>query len=198
MGQRRLVEAVEAYRNALTVYTRDDLPQAWATIQNNLGLALAALGERQGGPVGLQRLVEAVEAYRNALTVATRDDLPQPWARTQGNLGRALQILVRLGGFPAGLDQVDRLVQAEGIRDDPVAQASLRTLAIVGQFATHQDAEASRACAPGRPRRTPAGRLPPRLGLDAPARAPGAIGRPAHPGPSRGPGEAPRRSQSGK
>ena len=66
---------------------------------------------------------------------------------TQNNLGTALQIQVRLGGFPAGLEQVDRLAQAEGIRDDPVAQASLRTLAIVCQVATHQDAEASRAFA---------------------------------------------------
>ena len=105
------------------------------------------LGERQGGPEGLRRLNEAVEAYRQALTVYTRDDLPQNWAQTQNNLGTALQIQVRLGGFPAGLEQVDRLAQAEGIRDDPVAQASLRTLAIVCQVATHQDAEAGRAFA---------------------------------------------------
>ena len=52
-----------------------------------------------------------------------------------------------MGGFPAGLEQVDRLAQVEGIRDDPVAQASLRTLAIVCHVATHQDAEARRAFA---------------------------------------------------
>jgi len=50
-------------------------------------------------------------------------------------------------GFANGLEQVDRLSQAEGIRDDPVAQASLRTLAIVCHVATHQDAKASRAFA---------------------------------------------------
>ena len=86
-GLRRLSEAVEAYRQALTVHTRDDLPQLWARTQNNLGLALGALGERQGGPEGLRRLNEAVEAYRQALTVRTRDDLPQDWATTQNNLG---------------------------------------------------------------------------------------------------------------
>ena len=146
-GQRRLNEAVEAYRQALTVYTRDDLPQDWATTQNNLGTTLRDLGERLGGPEGQRRLNEAVEAYRQALTVRTRDDLPQDWAQTENNLGLALQIQVRLGGFPAGLEQVDRLAQAEGIRDDPVAQASLQTLAIVCHVATHQDAEASRAFA---------------------------------------------------
>ena len=53
-----------AYRQALTVRTRDDLPQQWATTQNNLGIALRALGERLGGPEGLRRLSEAVEAHR--------------------------------------------------------------------------------------------------------------------------------------
>ena len=81
---------MEAYRQALTVRKRDDLPQDWAMTQNNLGAALQALGERQGGPEGLRRLNEAVEAYRQALTVFTRDDLPQDWATTQNNLGLAL------------------------------------------------------------------------------------------------------------
>ena len=141
-GLRRLNEAVKAHHQALTVQTRDDLPQDWATTQNSLGNALRALGERLGGAKGLRRLNEAVKAHRQALTVRTRDDLPQYWATTQNNLGTTLQIQVRLGGFAAVLEQVDRLAQAEGIRDDPVAQASLRTLAIVCHVATHQDAEA--------------------------------------------------------
>ena len=41
-GLRRLSEAVEAHRQALTVVTRDDLPQSWAMTQNNLGNALCA------------------------------------------------------------------------------------------------------------------------------------------------------------
>ncbi len=146
-GLRRLSEAVEAFRQALTVRTRDDLPQDWALTQNNLGTALQSLGQRLGGSEGLRRLNEAVEAYRQALAVFTRGDLPQYWAMTQNNLGRALQIQVRLSGFPAGLEQVDRLAQAEGLRNDPVAQASLRTPAIVCHVATHQDAEASRTFA---------------------------------------------------
>ena len=40
---------MEAYRQALTVYTRDDLPQQWATTQNNLGNTLWALGQRLAG-----------------------------------------------------------------------------------------------------------------------------------------------------
>ncbi|MGE5754365.1 MAG: hypothetical protein ACM35G_01410 [Planctomycetaceae bacterium] len=146
-GARRLAEAVEAHRLALAVYTRDHLPQQWAMTQNGLGTALARLGERQGGAEGARRLAEAAEAYRQALAVYTRDHLPQDWAMTQNNLGNTLQIQIRLDGFPKGRQQIDRLSHAEGIRDDPVAQASLRTLALVCQVAMDQNAEASRAFA---------------------------------------------------
>jgi hypothetical protein len=134
-----------AYRLALAVRTRDVLPQQWASTQNNLGNALQSLGERQGGSEAARHLAEAVEAFRLALTVFTRDDLPQQWATTQNNLGIALQIQIRLDGFPKGLEQSDRLSQAEGTRHDPVAQASLLTLALVCQVAADRDTEASRA-----------------------------------------------------
>ena len=137
-GQRRLNEAVEAYRLALTVYTRDDLPQDWATTQNNLGASAWAASEGAGGRGG----------WRGGEPTAWLSPLPAtppPAGPTQTTW--AAQIQVRVGGFPAGLEQVDRLAQAEGIRDDPVAQASLQTLAIVCHVATHQDAEASRAFA---------------------------------------------------
>ena len=107
-GLRRLNEAVEAYRQALTVRKRDDLPQDWAMTQNNLGNASLGLGERFGGPEGLRRLSEAVEAYRQALTVYTRDDLPQLWATIENNLGNALTVLgERLGG-PGGSAAAER------------------------------------------------------------------------------------------
>jgi tetratricopeptide (TPR) repeat protein len=143
-GAGRLAEAVQAYQLALTVFTRQGLSQQWAMTQHNLGNALASLGEQQGGAAGAGRLAEAVQAYQLALTVRTRQGLPQQWARTQSNLGNALQTQIRLHGFPKGLEQVDRLSQAEGLRDDPVAQASLQTLALVGSVAAERHAEASR------------------------------------------------------
>ena len=60
-GQRRLDEAVQAYHQALTILTRDDLPQQWALTQNNLGLVLSDLSKRQHGPEGQRRLNEAVQ-----------------------------------------------------------------------------------------------------------------------------------------
>jgi tetratricopeptide (TPR) repeat protein len=86
-----LAQAVEAHRMALTVYTREHLPQQWAMTQNNLGNALQNQGTRTSGEAGVRLLAEAVEAYRQALTMRTREQLPQDWATTQNNLGNALQ-----------------------------------------------------------------------------------------------------------
>ena len=38
-----LQQAVDAYRSALQVWTREQLPQDWAVTQNNLGAALQDL-----------------------------------------------------------------------------------------------------------------------------------------------------------
>ena len=52
--------------------------------QQNLGIALRTLGERESGTA---RLEEAVAAYRAALEERTRARVPLEWARTQQNLG---------------------------------------------------------------------------------------------------------------
>ncbi len=62
-------------------------PLDWAATQNNLGLALWTLGERESGTA---RLEEAVAAYRAALEERTRERVPLDWAATQNNLGTAL------------------------------------------------------------------------------------------------------------
>jgi tetratricopeptide (TPR) repeat protein len=88
-----LAHAVSAYRSALEVYTREQLPQDWAETQNGLGTALLDLGTRSGGEEGTKLLTDAVAAYRSALEVRTKADLPQDWATTQINLGAALSDL---------------------------------------------------------------------------------------------------------
>ena len=79
-GARRLAEAVEAYRQALAVYTRDDLPQPWAMTQNGLGAALADLGARQGGAEGRDgwRRRWRPTARRSPSTPATTSPSPGP------------------------------------------------------------------------------------------------------------------------
>ena len=80
-GRKLLGEAVAAYRSALEVRTKAELPQDWARTQNNLGNALWELGTRSGGEEGRKLLEEAVAAYRSALEVRTK-------SRSAAGLGR--------------------------------------------------------------------------------------------------------------
>jgi hypothetical protein len=71
------------------------VPLDWAQTQNNLGLALARLGERVAGAA---HLTQAGAAYQAALEEWKRDRLPVDWAITTGNQGIALMSLAqRLG-----------------------------------------------------------------------------------------------------
>jgi hypothetical protein len=65
-------------------------PIDWAKTQNNLDVALAAIGERESGT---QHLTDAVAAFRAALQERTQARVPLDWAGTQVNLGNALRIL---------------------------------------------------------------------------------------------------------
>jgi tetratricopeptide (TPR) repeat protein len=87
-GTRLLAEAVAAHRQALEVYTREQLPQQWAMTQNNLGTALREQGLHAQGEAGTRLLAEAVTAYRQALEVFSREILPLQWAQTHNNLAR--------------------------------------------------------------------------------------------------------------
>ena len=73
---------------------------------NNLGNALAALGEREAGTALLE---EAVAAFRAALEEWTRARVPLDWAMTQNNLGNALQTL---GEREAGTARLEEAVVA--------------------------------------------------------------------------------------
>ncbi|NWF60089.1 MAG: CHAT domain-containing protein [Fischerella sp.] len=77
--------AIAGYEIALTVYTRQALPQDWAMTQNNLGTAYS--NRIQGDRA--ENLESAIAAYTAALEVRTRQALPQEWATTQNNLGTA-------------------------------------------------------------------------------------------------------------
>ena len=93
-------------RQALIETTRAEGPLAWAAMQNIVGNALAALGEREAGTV---RLEEAVVAYRSALEEYTQGREPLGWAATQNNLGCAL---VALGEREVGTARLEEAVAA--------------------------------------------------------------------------------------
>jgi tetratricopeptide (TPR) repeat protein len=93
--------AIEAFRAALKVRTREEFPESWALAQSNLGSALTQV------PTGnrAENLRQAIEAFRAVLMVYTAEEFPQRWAATQVNIGTALADL------PIG-DRTENLRQA--------------------------------------------------------------------------------------
>ncbi|MEO7863598.1 MAG: hypothetical protein ABIU05_24810 [Nitrospirales bacterium] len=57
-----LGEAATAYRAAFTIYTKEQLPQQWASTQYNLGNVLQNQGTRTGGEAGRELIREAINA----------------------------------------------------------------------------------------------------------------------------------------
>jgi tetratricopeptide (TPR) repeat protein len=90
-GAERLQQAVQAYEAALEEYTRERVPLAWATTQNNLGNALSTLGQRESGT---DRLQQAVQAFEAALEVFTRESAPRHFEIVRPNLAEAQRLLL--------------------------------------------------------------------------------------------------------
>ncbi len=76
---------IACYSAASEVYTRENYPEHWATVQNNLGMAYS---DRIEG-VRAGNIEEAIACYREALKVYTRENYPENWAKIQNNLGEA-------------------------------------------------------------------------------------------------------------
>ncbi len=83
--------AITGYEIVLTIYTRADFPQNWATTQNNLGTAY--LYRIRGNKA--ENLELAITAFSVALQIYTCADFPQDWATTQNNLGIAYLYRIR-------------------------------------------------------------------------------------------------------
>ena len=101
-----LEQAIAAYLEALSVYTRTAFPQDWAMTQNNLGIAYS---DRIRGDKA-DNLEQAIAAYREALSVYTRTAFPQKWAMTQNNLGIAYSDRIR-GDKADNLDRRSQLIE---------------------------------------------------------------------------------------
>ncbi|MEQ8957923.1 MAG: tetratricopeptide repeat protein, partial [Coleofasciculus sp. C2-GNP5-27] len=83
--------AITGYEVALTLFTRENHSEIWATTQNNLGNAYSnrIRGERA------QNIESAIASYQAALQVLTREAFPSQWATTQNNLGNAYSDRIR-------------------------------------------------------------------------------------------------------
>src|SRR5262249_15880224 len=111
-GTAKLEEAVGAYLEALKEKTRERIPRDWAVAQNNLGIALFRLGERESGT---GKLEAAIAAYREALKEHSPERNPLDWAETLATEAPALMLLAerRRDAAMAGtaLSQINKAIE---------------------------------------------------------------------------------------
>ncbi|MCP9848138.1 CHAT domain-containing protein [Synechococcus sp. Lug-A] len=93
--------AIEAYFNALRIYTEEQLPQDYAMTKTNLGSAYTKLTPFAENPK--QLIKNAIEAYTSALRIYTEDEQPQDWSTTNNNLGAAYSKLAQFSENPKQL-----------------------------------------------------------------------------------------------
>jgi tetratricopeptide (TPR) repeat protein len=82
-----LEEANFIYDLIITPELRDADPRLWAMAQNNHGIVLLALANKQIGEGNLQK---SLDAFTEALEVTTLDESPIDWANVKINLGGTL------------------------------------------------------------------------------------------------------------
>jgi hypothetical protein len=95
-----LAQAVTAYRSALEVRTREQLPQDWAQTQNNLGAALSDRAARTDGAKGADLLAQAVTGFRAALEVYTHEAFPVDHEEAQKQLKECERLLSQAKAQP--------------------------------------------------------------------------------------------------
>ncbi|MCW5316345.1 CHAT domain-containing protein [Nostoc sp. KVJ3] len=77
-------KAIKAFEKALKVYTREEFPQKWASIQNSLATIYSDLGAIDEANTEL-----AIFCCKKALPVYTREKFPTEWVMVLTNLGAA-------------------------------------------------------------------------------------------------------------
>ncbi len=83
--------AITGYEIALSIFTRDNFPEQWASIQNYIAVAYI---ERIKGD-NADNLETAIACSHAALEIYSLVTYPEQWAMTQNNLGRAYNQRIR-------------------------------------------------------------------------------------------------------
>ncbi|MHC8508967.1 MAG: cyclic nucleotide-binding domain-containing protein [Rhodospirillales bacterium] len=99
-SSKTLKKSLNAYRNAALVYTREEAPAKWASLQTGIARVAQILGKHRNDP---QLLEQAIAACEQALLVRSRSRTPGLWASTQNNLGTALFLLAQMTGRDSAL-----------------------------------------------------------------------------------------------
>lgn len=83
--------AITGYEIALGIFTQDNFPQLWASLQNHLAVAYI---ERIRGEKA-ENLEMGITCFQSALQIYSLVNYPEQWAMTQNNLGRAYSQRIR-------------------------------------------------------------------------------------------------------
>jgi tetratricopeptide (TPR) repeat protein/energy-coupling factor transporter ATP-binding protein EcfA2 len=86
-------KAIEAFEEALKVYSLKRFPIQYAMTQNNLGMAYKTLAEVEAKGENCKK---AIEACKEALKIRTLEHFPMDYAVTQNNLGNAYKTLAEV------------------------------------------------------------------------------------------------------
>ncbi|MGE3286103.1 MAG: hypothetical protein AB7J32_08370 [Pseudonocardia sp.] len=117
-GQLRLGIAAQSLRSALKVYTREEHPTEWASVQLNLANSLVYTPSKHQA----DNLVEAVELYQAVLETRSRESDPLGRARVLANQGN---VLAHLGVFD---DAKAKLYEARFLFEEHQDEESVRAV----------------------------------------------------------------------
>jgi tetratricopeptide (TPR) repeat protein len=121
----RITDSIQAYHEALRVFTWEDYPQEYAILYNNIAIAYLSMpmaSEREYLRQGL-----AVQSFEVALKHINLIDHPREYAMLQNNLGNALQYLVSSHPVDNNLRAIaayDEALKVRNSRDTPLEYAN--------------------------------------------------------------------------
>lgn len=124
-GMGRLTDAIQHYHNALRVFTKDDYPQDFAVLHNNL--AIAYLSMPMSDERGKMREALAVQSFEEVLKVINIIDHPSEYAMINNNLGNALQYASTshaLANNIRAIEAYDEALKVRNPRDTPMEYAN--------------------------------------------------------------------------
>ncbi len=124
-GMGKLTDAIQHYHNALRTFTKDDYPQDFAVLHNNL--AIAYLSMPMSDERGKMREALAVQSFEEVLKVINIIDHPSEYAMINNNLGNALQYSSSshaLANNLRAIEAYDEALKVRNLRDTPMEYAN--------------------------------------------------------------------------
>jgi tetratricopeptide (TPR) repeat protein len=121
----RMTDSIQAYHQALQVFTWDNYPQEYAILYNNIAIAYLSMPMASQQEYLRQGL--AVQSFEVALKHINLIDHPREYAMLQNNLGNALQYLVSSHPLDNNLRAIaayDEALKVRNPRDTPLEYAN--------------------------------------------------------------------------